>query len=139
MDVVEQDITLSEFAVLQFYVMELCYLLMKSTFIQLTLKWPRGLGGGCHPQQFFFQFFSRMGRAFIPNKIFSCRLVSGTSFHQKLCQIGSTVLALKLDKGRVLGVATISLPRRLFFTYFSNYEDGIKYQQILIWSKMIPR
>ena len=37
---------------------------------------------------------------------FTCRLNFGTSFHEKNFQIGLTVLALKLDKGRVLGVAT---------------------------------
>ena len=51
----------------------------------------------------FFQFFSGMGGAFISNKIFSCSLILGSSVHQKICQIGPTILALKLDTGRVLG------------------------------------
>ena len=38
-----------------------------------------------------------MGRAFIPNKIFSCSLILGTSVHEKTWQIGPTVLPLKLD------------------------------------------
>ena len=43
-----------------------------------------------------------MGRAFIPNKIFSCSLILGTSVHEKTWQIGPTVLPLKLDEGGVL-------------------------------------
>ena len=46
-----------------------------------------------------------MGKTFISNKIFSCSLILGASVHQKIFQIGPTVLALKLDKGRVQGVA----------------------------------
>ena len=58
-----------------------------------------GGGGGIHPRpQQVFQVFLRMGRAFIANKIFSCNLILGTSVHQKTCQIGSTILALKLDE-----------------------------------------
>ena len=40
-----------------------------------------------------------MGKTFISNKIFSCSLILGASVHQKIFQIGPTVLALKLDKG----------------------------------------
>ena len=43
-----------------------------------------------------------MGRAFIPNKIFSCSLILETSVHEKTWQIGPTVLPLKLDEGGVL-------------------------------------
>ena len=72
----------------------------------------------------FFKFFLRMGRAFIPNKISSCSLILRTSVHEKKFQIGPTVLALKLDEGRVLGVAT---PHGwTFFTYFSDHEDDIQ-------------
>ena len=40
-------------------------------------------------------------------------------------QIGPTVLALKLDKGRVLGgMATPSIEQK--FTYFSDHEDDIQ-------------
>ena len=47
---------------------------------------------------------------------------------KKIFQIGPTVLALKLDKWRVLtggeGVATT--PTEQKFTYFSNHEDDIQ-------------
>ena len=43
--------------------------------------------------------FLANGKSFIPNKIFSCSLILGTSVHEKTCQIGPTVLALKLDEG----------------------------------------
>ena len=59
----------------------------------------------------FFKFFLRMGRAFTPDKIFSCNLILGTSVHEKIFQIGPTVLALKLDEGRVLwGEGASTLP-----------------------------
>ena len=46
---------------------------------------------------------------------------------KKHFQIGPTVLALKLDKGRVLGVATTPhLPIEQKLTYFSNHEDDIQ-------------
>ena len=67
-------------------------------------------GDECHPppppQYVFPVFLLGMGRDFIPNKIFSCGLILGTFVHEKIFQIGPTVLALKLDKERVLGVAT---------------------------------
>ena len=47
-----------------------------------------------------FPLFLRMGRAFVPNKIFSCSLILGSSVHGKTWQIGPTVLPLKLDEGR---------------------------------------
>ena len=34
---------------------------------------------------------------------FSCSLILGASVYEKIFQIGSTVLALKLDKGSMLG------------------------------------
>ena len=81
---------------------------------------PMATGGG---EDAGFQFFPRMGRPFFANQIFSCRLILGTSVHEKIFQIGPTVLALKLDKGRVLGgggVATTPMD------YFSNHEDDIQ-------------
>ena len=48
----------------------------------------------------------------------------GISVHEKKFQIGPTVLALKLDKERVLrGMATTPMD---FLTYFSNHEDDIQ-------------
>ena len=38
--------------------------------------------------------------------------------------MGPTVLALKLDKGKVLGVGVATIPHGLFLTYFSNHEDN---------------
>ena len=61
-----------------------------------------GKGDGWHPPNRFFQFLLRMVRAFSANQIFSCRLILGRSVHEKIFQIGCTVLALKLDK-RVRG------------------------------------
>ena len=68
-----------------------------------------------------------MRKAFIPNKIFSCSLILGTSVHEKIFQIGPTVLALKLDEERVLGGGGGGnhLPWT-FFTYFSGHEDDIQ-------------
>ena len=63
----------------------------------------RGEGGGGVDANRFFQFYSEMGRAFLQTKFFACRLILRTSVHEKIFQIGPTVLALKLDKGRVLG------------------------------------
>ena len=64
-------------------------------------------GGGCHPQQVFPIFLGNV-KSLSANQIFSCRLILGTvDVYEKIFQIGPTVLALKLDKGRVLwGVAT---------------------------------
>ena len=74
-----------------------------------------------------FQFFLRMARAFIPNKIFSCSLTLGTSVYEKNFQIGNTVLDLKLDEGRVLGSGDGNHPLPwIFFTYFSNHKDDIQ-------------
>ena len=55
--------------------------------------------GGAGGSQQVFPVFLRMGRAFLPNKLFSCNLILGTSVHEKTCQIGPTTLALKLDEG----------------------------------------
>ena len=96
----------------------LTYLLANNNLNPLMTKEGGGGGGGCHPQQVFL-VFSRMGRAFISNKIFSCNLILETSFHQKIFQIGDF-----LD---------------FFLTYFSNREDDIQSYQILAWSKIVPR
>ena len=51
---------------------------------------------------------------------------------EKVFQIGPAVLALKLDKGRVLGGERGLQPplHGLLFTYFSDHEDDIQFQQI---------
>ena len=64
----------------------------------LTLRWPSTPPPP--PQQVFPVFLK--GRAFISNKYSSCGLILETSVRKKFFQIGPTVLALKLDKGRVL-------------------------------------
>ena len=91
--------------------------------------------GGWHPPpppppNKFFQFLLRMRRAFIPNKIFSCRLILGTFVHGKTFQIESTILALKLDEKRVLqrdgNHPPPPPPPWTFFTCFPNHEDDIQ-------------
>ena len=54
------------------------------------------------PPKQVFPLFLRMVRVFIPNKIFSCSLILGTSVHERTWQIGPTVLPLKLDEGGCL-------------------------------------
>ena len=73
-------------------------------------------GGGMPLVQQVFPVFLGNGKSIFAIEISSCRLILGASVHKKIFQIGPTVLALKLDKGRVLG-ADFS------FTYFSNHED----------------
>ena len=82
------------------------------------------MAGGGHPHR-FLKFFLRMGRAFSPNKIFSCSLILGTSAHEKNCQIGPTVLVPKFDEGSVLGEGG-NHPHGLLFTYLSYHEDDIQ-------------
>ena len=53
-------------------------------------------------------------------------LILRTSVHEKNFQIGPTVLALKLDKGRVLGGGNHPLLTEQKLTYFSNQEDDIQ-------------
>ena len=48
-----------------------------------------------------------------------------TSAHEKIFQIGPTVLALKLDKGRVLGGGVATTPPLTFYLFF-NHEDEIE-------------
>ena len=62
----------------------------------------KGGGGVDATPNKFFQYFSEMERAFFAKLNFICRHILGTSVHEKNSQIGPTVLALKLDKGRVL-------------------------------------
>ena len=76
-------------------------------------------------------------RAFIPNKIFAVVSYWGHLSMKKFFQIGLTVLALNVDKGRVLGGGNHHYG--LYFTYFSNHEDDNQSQQILPWSKIILR
>ena len=71
--------------------------------------------------------------------MFSCRLILGTSVHERIFQVGPTVLALKLGKERLLGGVLATTPPWTFFTYFSNYEDDIQSYQILAWSKIIQK
>ena len=74
--------------------------------------------GGCHPQQ-VFHIFLKNGKNFFANSTFRCRLILGTSVHEKVFQIGPTVLALKLDKGRVLGGGGGgNCPYELFYLLF---------------------
>ena len=76
----------------------------------------RGLDVTSFPPQQIFPVFLGMGRAFIPNKFFSCRIILETSVHEKDSQIGPTVLAVQLDKGRVLGYG--NHPHGLFYLFF---------------------
>ena len=55
------------------------------------------------PFQQVFPIFSEMGRAFLQTKFFSVGSSLGLLSMKKIFQIGPTVLALKLDKGSVLG------------------------------------
>ena len=81
-------------------------------------------GGDATPQQ-VFSSFSQEWEELCLKQNFSCSLILETSFHQKTFHIGPTVLALKLDKERVL--RGVNHPfHRLFLTYFSNHEDGIQ-------------
>ena len=59
-------------------------------------------GDGIHPPTGFSNFSQKWEELFCKLN-FTCRLVFGTSVHEKSFQIGPTVLALKLDKERVLG------------------------------------
>ena len=71
--------------------------------LTVTLEWPReGGGGGCHPPTGLSNFSQKWEELFCKLNFF-CRLILGTSAHEKIFQIGNTILALKLDKGRVLG------------------------------------
>ena len=79
-----------------------------------------------------FSNFSQKCEELFANSIFTCRLILGTSVHEKNFQIGPTVLALKLErKGRVLGGGNHPPPIEQKLTYFSNHEDDIQSQQIL--------
>ena len=55
------------------------------------------------PPNRFFQFFSGMGRAFLQTKFLAVGSSLGHLSMKKIFEMGPTVLALKLDKGRVLG------------------------------------
>ena len=71
-------------------------------------KWGGRGGGGevdATPNR-FSQFCWEWGELFLQSNFFSCRLILGTSVHEKNFQMETAVLALKLDKGKVLDVAT---------------------------------
>ena len=76
----------------------------------------------------FFQFFSEMGRAFLQTKFLPVDSSLG-HLSIKIFQIGPTVLALKLDKGKVLEGSNPTIEQK--FTYFYNHEDDIPSKQIL--------
>ena len=78
------------------------------------------------PKQVFSNFCQKWEELFL-NYIFNCRLILGTSVHEKIFQIGLTVLALKLDKRRVLGGGVATTPIEQKLTYFSNHEDDIQF------------
>ena len=84
-------------------------------------------GGGLDatPQQVFL-IFLRNGKSFFCKLHFSSRLIFGASVHEKIFQIGPTVLALKLDKGRVLGGVWQPPPIEQKLTYSFNREDEIQ-------------
>ena len=71
----------------------------------------------------FFPVFLGNRKSFNAKQNFSCSLILGTYVHEKIFQIGPTILALKSDKGRVLGGG--HHPHGLLFTYFSDHEDKI--------------
>ena len=54
------------------------------------------------PLQQVYPVSLRNGESFCSKLIFCCRFILGASVHEKKFQIGPTVLALKLDKGRML-------------------------------------
>ena len=64
-----------------------------------------GGGGGLDatPSQQVFLIFLEMGRAFLQTKFLPVGSSLGLLSMKKYFQIGPTVLALKLDKGRVRG------------------------------------
>ena len=61
------------------------------------------------PSNRFFQFFSEIGRAFLQTKFLPVGSFLGHMSIEKKIQIGPTVLALKLDKGRMLGGGGIKI------------------------------
>ena len=68
---------------------------------QTAINPPMARGGTTPPPQKknqVFQIFLANVRSFFANKIFSCSLILGTSFHEKIFQVGPTVLVLKIDQ-----------------------------------------
>ena len=97
---------------------------------KLTLQWSRGGVGvdASHPISFPC-FFLYNEKRFFQIKF----LAVGSSLghlSMKNFPIGPTVLALKLEKGRVLGDGNHP-PIEQKLTYISNHEDDIQSQQIL--------
>ena len=102
----------------------------------LTLGWAAGVDATPHPPNRISSFSWEWEEL-----LFQTNFLAVVSFlghlSMKIFQIGPTVLALKLDKGRVLrGWRPFPMD---FFTYFSNHEDDIQCKQILIWSRILPR
>ena len=68
-------------------------------------KWRGGGGGGggdevdATPNR-FSQFCWEWGELSLQSNFFSCRLILGTSVHEKNFQMETAILALELDKGR---------------------------------------
>ena len=65
--------------------------------------------------------------------------ILGASAHEKIFQIAPAVLAVKLDKGRVLGGGgggEATTPHGLKLTCFTDHEDDI---QSFVWSKIASR
>ena len=83
-----------------------------------------GGGGGVDatPQQIFPIFSQKLEELFLQTKF----LPVGHLSMKKIFQIRPTVLALKLDKGRVLGGGNPPLPIEEKLTYFSNHEGDIQ-------------
>ena len=95
-------------------------------------------GGGCPlpPPNRFFQLFSEMGRAFLQNKFSPVGSSLGHLSMKTFFQIRPTVLALKLDKERVLmGGNHPPPPIEQTLTYFSNHEDDIQSISTFVWSE----
>ena len=78
-----------------------------------------------HPQQIFPTFLWNR-KAFLQNKFLPIGSSLGHLSMKDNFQIRPTILALKLDKARVLGVASILSPIEQRLTYFSDHEDDIQ-------------
>ena len=127
---------------INFLLWEMCYSMDK-----LTLRRPSGEGRGggdlnATPNR-RSQFCWEWGELFLQSNFFSCRLILGTSVHEKNFQMETAILALKLDKGKVLEVANPPPPPppsiEQKFTNLSSHEYGIQLYKILVWSKIVFR
>ena len=81
-----------------------------------------GRGGGGEwtpPPNRFLKFFLKWEKLLFQTKFFAVRsLILGTSVHEKIFQTGPTVLALKLDEGRVLEGGMATTPDGLYLHIF---------------------